>query len=155
MFLIKFSVGVLCVITCVKIASIKASKIKSELKFYDSLVIACDSLIAGLSYSKATLKEILNVDYPSESFRVLIKNFLNEEKIEILENLTEDENLKVNSFLYSLGKSDAKTQKSTVLSYKNDFLRKREEMKKKYDKNYSLILKIGFSIGLMLFILVI
>lgn len=155
MFLIKFSVGVLCIVTCVKIASIKASKIKSELNFYDSLVIACDSLVAGLSYSKATLKEILNVDYPSESFRILIKDFLNEQPIEILESLTEDEKLKVNSFLSSLGKSDAKTQKSTVLSYKNDFLSKREEMKKKYDKNYSLILKIGFSIGLMLFILVI
>ncbi len=155
MFIIKLSLGVLSVFACYKIAKLKALKIKEIYLFWDSVCIACDLLVNDLTYKKSLIIKVLNVDYPSETFaKIMGRYFLGEEYV--MPNFLNNENkIKVQSFISSIGKSDSESQKNAILSYKSEFIKIKEESKVQYIKNYGLTIKIGVLIGIMLFILVI
>ena len=155
MFALKLFLGISCVFACVKLSNLKAKNIKEELYYYSSVCISCDSLISGLSYSKQTVKELLNVDYPSETFVLTVRSYFDEKELVFPSFITTEEEITLNNYFNLLGKSNSTAQKTAILSYKDVFLKLQDEKKKKYDKSYSAIIKVGFSLGVMLFILVI
>jgi len=73
----------------------------------------------------------------------------------VLPNFLSDENkIKVESFISSIGKSDSETQKNSIISYKYDFIKIKEESKIIFSKKYQITIKIGLLVGLMLFVMV-
>ena len=155
MFLIKLILGVFCIYTCVKISTIKCDKIKEEYLFWSSVCISCDSLVSNLSFKKSMVYDALNVDYPSFEYAKLISQYLKGDKLNFPKFLSAEDVLKLNTFLLEVGKSDSKTQKNAILSYKSDFSKNLEISRCNYKKNYGVTRKVGFSIGVMLMILVI
>lgn len=155
MFILKISIGALAVFLSFKIAKFKALKIKEVYYFWDSACIACDLLISDLSYKKSAIIDVLNVDYPSSTFAKVIGDYLLGCDYSLPKFLTDENKIKFDSFILSIGKSDSETQKNAIQSYKNDFLRIKEESKVEFNKKYGLTIKIGVLIGIMLFILVI
>ena len=67
----------------------------------------------------------------------------------------QEEKFNILSFFNELGKSDSNSQKLTLNFYKDYFLKVLTEKNNEYKKTYALTLKVGFSIGVMLFVLVI
>ncbi len=155
MFLVKIAVGICCVYACVRISSWKANKLKEDLLYYDSVVMSCDKILSGLSYSKSTICELLNVDYSSVEYAKTVRSYIKNENLYYPSFLSSEEVFTLNTYFSLLGKSDTKTQKNAILSHKNTFQKIQEDKKKQYDKNYYAIIKVGFSLGIMLFILVI
>ncbi len=155
MFIIKVIVGALSVYVSYKIAKSKALKVKEVYYFWDSACIACDLLISDLSYKKSEIVKVLNVDYPSYTFASVIGNYLLGKPYDLPEFLSEENKIKVDSFISSIGKSDSESQKNSIISYKNDFIKIKEESKGIFNKRYDLTIKIGVLIGVMLFVLVI
>lgn len=155
MFVLKLLLGTLSVYFSYKIAKQKAIKLKETYYFWDSVCIACDLLITDLSYKKRAVLTVLNVDYPSETFAKLLGSYLSGEDFSIPKFISDENKIKLNSFIFSIGKSDSNTQKELMLSYKNEFLKIKEESKLQFNKSYVLTIKIGVLIGIMLFILVI
>lgn len=154
MFILKILVGVLSLYASYKIAKIQAVKLKEVYYFWDSVCIACDMLINDLSYKKREVKAVLNVDYPSETFAYIMRDYLFGKEI-VLPNFLSDENkIKVESFILSIGKSDSETQKNSIISYKNEFIKIKEESKIIFSKKYQITIKIGLLVGLMLFVMV-
>ncbi len=155
MFALKILVGFLSVYCSYKLAKFKALKYKEVYYFWDSVCIACDLLISDLSYKKSAIKSVLNVDYPSETFAKLIGDYLLDNECNFPNFISAENTIKLNGFISSVGKSDSETQKKSILSYKNEFIKIKEESKIYFNKNYNLTVKIGVLIGIMLFILVI
>ena len=155
MFVLKIAVGICCVITCVKIAGRRAQNLKKEYDFWNSVCISCDFLISNFSYKKEEINKVLNVDYPSLEYAMLVASFIKNENFNFPPFVNNEEKIRLKSMFLELGKADAKTQKNAILSYKNDFILIRDLAKSNYDKNFNLILKVGFMFGVMLFVLVI
>ena len=155
MFIVKVIVGVLGIYASYKIAKLKALKVKEVYYFWDSACIACDLLISDLSYKKSEIINVLNVDYPSYKFANVMGDYLLGRPYNLPDFLTEENKIKINSFISSIGKSDSESQKNSIISYKNDFIKIKEESKANFNKRYALTIKIGVLIGIMLFVLVI
>ena len=155
MFLIKITVGVLCVYFCSKISANKANLLKERYLFWDSAVELCNLFLQELSYKKRPLKSTLSKNFISNDFNKVIENYLLEKEVVYPNYVSDIEIEKLNSFLSTLGKSDCETQKIAINSYKTDFENVTIQKRIEFKKAYSIILKVGFLLGVMLFIMVI
>ena len=155
MFLVKLSLGVACIYLCSKIAISKANTLKESYLFWESAVSLCNQLLMEFSYKKRPIKVASSIGYSSNDFKSVVNAFINGSEIEFPSYLSKLEILKVKSFLSELGKSDCNTQKMALNSYKSDFESVLVDKKLQYKKTYSVTLKVGFSVGVMMLIMVI
>ncbi len=155
MFIIKVLLGVSSVYFCSKIAMSKANSIKNRYLFWESASACCGLLLQEFSYKKRPVKALLKYNFSSSEFSVLLSNFINNHNLEFPPFINEMEENTLKSFFEEVGKSDSETQKLAINSYKTQFNSLAVEKKTEYKKSYSLTLKVGFSIGVMLFIMVI
>ena len=155
MFLVKIMLGVACVYFCSKIAVSKANLYKESYQYYQSCVECCNLLLIEFSYKKRPLKALLEYEFISSDFSDSIKNYINYQNYEFPKWLDEKETLRIKTFFEELGKSDIQTQKLAITSYKSEFESILIDKKNEYKKQYSLTLKVGFMVGVMLFIMVI
>lgn len=155
MFLIKLLIGVACVVVCLNISKQKVQNSKNYCDFYESLIITCDGLIQEVSYKKRPISYLLQLKFPSKDFEILLKNYVKNNEKSYPNYLTNDEIIKIDAFLSEIGKSDAESQKTLVNAYKSEFERIKKESLEKYKNIKNVSLKVGFSLGVMLFIMVI
>lgn len=155
MFLIKILVGVACVYLCCKIAVSKANSYKDAYLYYQSCVECCNLLLIEFSYKKRPLKSLLEYDFVSSDFSKSLNDYINYQNLEFPKWLDEKEVLRLKTFFDELGKSDVETQKLAINSNKIEFENVLIDKKSEYKKQYSLTLKVGFMVGVMLFIMVI
>lgn len=155
MFLIKILLGILCVHLCSKIAITKANAIKESYLFWESASTCCGLLLQEFSYKKRPIKSLIEYNYLSSDFLILLSSYVKNEELEFPSYINFQEEIRLKSFFEELGKSDSETQKLAINSYKTEFSSLSIEKKAEYKKQYSLTLKVGFSIGVMLFIMVI
>ncbi len=155
MFAVKIIVGIACVYCSVKISSNKANLLKNRYLFWDSLVEFCSLLLQELSYKKRPIKEVTSNEFISIDFSKTLNDYYLKNEITLPNYLSDIESEKVISFLSSIGKSDTESQKIAINTCKIDFENIATQRKLDYKKSYSVILKVGFSIGVMLFIMVI
>lgn len=154
MFVIKVLIGVLCAFSCCLISKRKADVYKEKVYYFNSLVLACEYLISDLMFKKRNLKEILSVSYPSNYFLETINDYFN--GVESYPDfLTDEEVVVISEFFSQLGKGDSNSQINALKLYKSEFSKIRDDKKNVFDKNYKVTIKVGFSIGIMLFVLVI
>lgn len=155
MFLVKIALGIACVYLTTKIAVSKANSFKESYLFYQSVLECCNLLLIEFSYKKRPLKALLEYEFISSDFCNSITNYINNQKFEFPTWLGEKDELKLKSFFQELGKSDVEAQKIAINSYKLEFENILIDKKSEYKKQYSLTLKVGFMVGVMLFIMVI
>lgn len=155
MFILKFCLGICLIFISTKIASLKAKNLKEKHLYFNSALIMCENLETELMYLKRPLKDALNIDYPSFYFAKTVKHVIDGEESFYPNFLTLDEIGKLDLLFSNLGKTDADSQIAYVSSSKMEFIKLSNEKREEYLKSYSTTLKIGFLIGLMLFILVI
>ena len=155
MFLIKILVGVACVYLCCKIAVSRANLYKDSYLYYESLLECCNLLLKEFSYKKRPLKALLDSDYISADFNNSIHSYVKNQNYEFPKWLDEKESSRLKNFFEELGKSDVETQKLAINSFKTEFESVLYDKKSEYKKQYTLTLKVGFMVGVMLFIMVI
>ena len=155
MFLIKLCLGVACVYLCSKIAVSKANSLKESYLFWESVVKLCNILLQEFSYKKRPIKIAVSTTYSSTDFKKLLNDYVSGNDITFPKYLTDAEAFKFKTFLYELGKSDSETQKLALNSYKTDFESIVIDKKLEYKKTNSVTLKVGFSVGFMMLIMVI
>lgn len=155
MFVVKVLIGVACVYFCCKISSNKAEGLKESYLFWDSAVDLCNYLLQELTYKKRPLEVLLDKKFISSDFKSVLDLYLTKNKFEFPPYITDIEKSKMISFLSALGKSDSESQKISINANKIDFESISLQKKLEFKKSYSIILKVGFSMGIMLFIMVI
>ena len=154
MFIVKLSIGVLCVILCLLVAKNRANYIKDKYYYFSSLVNSCELIKSDLIYKKRSIKEILSVDFQSLDFNQTIKSYFNSDEF-FPKYLNIEEKVLVKDYFKALGKGDTNSQLSIISSFKEEFLKIASDSKREFDKSYKVTIKVGFSIGIMLFVLVI
>lgn len=155
MFILKLGVGVACIYLCCKIAITKASVVKENYLFWESAVSLCNYLLQEFSYKKRPLLGFGDKNYTSSDFKILLNCFLNNKEVNYPKYLSDCEIVKLTTFFNEIGKSDSETQKIAINSYKNDFESILIDKKAEYKKTYSVTLKVGFSMGIMMLVMVI
>ncbi len=155
MFIVKLVVGILSVITCCKISLNKSNTAKNAYTFFESLRITCENLLCEFSYKKRPIKYALNKNYTSDDYVKFLSNFVKFNKREYPCYLSNDEIVKIDAFFNEIGKSDTDSQKTMILAYKNEFNSIASEKRKRFIKTNDVTMKVGFSVGVMLFIMVI
>lgn len=155
MFIIKIILGVSCVIICSKIAINRANLIKFKYLYFESALMLCNSMLCDIEYKKSSLSKNLSLKFSSYDFTQTVNYFIKNNQVLTPNYLLEEEKINVNAFFNELGKSDTNSQKLSLNFYKNYFLKLSNEKKLEYSKTYQITLKVGFSIGVMLFVLVI
>ena len=154
MFLIKVSLGVSLVVLCCCVAKNKANIVKEKVYYFNSLILACDFIKSDLLFKKRNLNEILSVNYPSYDFLQTVNDYFIG-KNTYPDYLTNEELVLIKEFFSMLGGSDANSQITALELFKTEFSKIRDDKKREYDKNYKVTLKVGFSIGIMLLVVVI
>ena len=157
MLLLKLVLGVSCILLFVKVA-ISKSKLKQEIySFYYELYLFCNNLYSEMVYSKKPIKEFFSKKYNNVILQGIIQDYLenNLQNSKYLDYLEGENKEKVITFFNLLGKSNSESQKNDILAYKNEFLKIYNEKQAEYKKFYSLYVKIAFSVGLIVMIVVI
>ena len=153
--LLKICLGALLIIICVKIGKIKANTVKNEYLFFYDFRSFIKEYEQNLSFSKKDVKSLITLNYTSNELNELLKSYLNGSELVLPNFLNSKEIADITAFFNNLGVSDTKTELLSVKNYYqifNDYVLLKNE---KYKKYYSVYLKIGFSVGIMLLIMVI
>ena len=151
----KFFLGVCIIIICTLIGKIKAQKYKNVYLYFSSIHSFCKNYLSNLSFSKKNLDCFLSNTYISSDFNSTLNTFIKNEEVFIPEYLTQKEKDDVITFFSGLGVKNSQAEEILVNSFIKTFLECEAEKNKLYKKYYSTYLKIGFSVGFMLFLLVI
>lgn len=158
MFVLKICIGALAIVVCVKIAKSKAYNLKIAYYFYKDLCVFCKDFEVNLTYKKASVKNLALNDYSTLEFNNLIQSYAdkcNVEDVEFPGFLNDKELLEVKSLFNIIGQSDTQSQLIAIRNYYKIFSDLTVDKKSAYNKYYSIFLKIGFSVGLMILIMVI
>ncbi len=153
--LLKVFIGALLIVICVKIGKIKADSIKNEYLFFYDLRSFVKEYEQNLSFTKKDVKSFITLSYTSTELNELLKSYLNGVELVLPNYLSVKETADITAFFNNLGVSDTKTELLSVKNYYqifNDYVLLKNE---KYKKYYSVYLKIGFSVGIMLLVMVI
>ncbi|MBO5713718.1 MAG: hypothetical protein J6R88_05950 [Clostridia bacterium] len=153
--MLNIFIGAGLIVVCSMLGKVKAQKLKNEYLFFSSLRSFCKSYETNLAYGKKDLTVFLNETYALTEFTEVLNNFILNSQIALPNYLNAKEVYDVTNFFNELGKSDSASQLITVKSYYNTFLDVEKVKNDEFKKHYSAYLKIGFSIGFMLFLVVI
>ncbi len=155
MFVIKLIFGFILIYFGVKIGKNRANRYKEEYLFWKSMLFICDKTYSELEFKKNSIDKILNVDYQSEDFQNLIKEFLKSTNVIAPYYVKSEELIYINEFFVSITKNDTNSLKSTLISLSKEFNKIVNEKEKTYRKYYNLSIKLGFFAGFSLLIMVI
>ena len=156
MLLFKLILGVSIITLLVKIAKNKCFEKKQVSDFYYSLYILCEDFYGEMMYKKTPLEKFLKNCRGSELLERVIQSYLeNNLNVSIFnKEFTSSEIDSIITFFSSLGDANTQSQKNSLLTYKELFLKRYKEKLELYNKSNSLYMKISFSIGLMAMVVV-
>ena len=128
-------------------------RVKRKAETASELIMFCDMLMLDIEFRNTPLTELLK----SFDFRYLdflkIENIKNKEYISLPFNSNENE--KLSSFLYQLGKTDIKGQLSIIKGFKeySDIIYKKYSSQ--YEKSSKLYVSFGFFGGVIISLMII
>ena len=156
MLLFKLILGVSIILLLVKMAKNKCQVKKQVSEFYYSLYIMCEDFYGEMLYKKTPLEKFLKNRRGNELLEQVIKHYLNNDLNREIFNkeFTSSEIDTILTFFSSLGDANTQSQKNSILTYKELFLRRYKEKLEVYNKSNTLYMKISFSIGLMAMVVV-
>ncbi len=154
--------GFVALIACTLIGYLYSVKYSNKKVFYQSFSFFNSRLLTEVSFSKKSLIALLNEkNNKNDFYAILNERFVNNnkvfDKIECLERLkylSLDEKSVVYDYISNVGGSD-KTSQMQYLQAMDKQLKERLDIAIKEDSKYkSLCIKMGFLIGLAIFIIV-
>ncbi len=156
MLLFKLILGVSVILLFLKIAKNKNESKKQVYELYYHLYILCEDFYNEMLYKKTPINDFLKKRNGNKLFNNIIDSYINNKLDKSLFNkdFTDSEIDAILTFFSSLYDANTESVKNTLLSYKNQFYKwyiERNEKAKKYAVLYT---KIGFSVGLMIMIVV-
>lgn len=112
----------------------------------------CDMLCLDLGYTVTPITQLLNKILLDERLKNL--SFISSENIksskQVNSCLSGNENTEISQFLYSLGKSDIKSQISLIQGFKEYINSAEAEYNALYNKNSKLYISFGFFGGVVI-----
>ena len=154
----KIFIGLILLCFCVFISYMLSEKYTLRKKFYNSFLTFCKRLKNEVTFSKETLLSILKKDLDKNDlfFKGLRKRFYNQDNIKVSFNfLSEDEIDYFKSFIENIGKTNAVQQYEFLSGTEKVIFEKLVVVQEEEKKYKSLYLKLGFLLGLLIFILII
>ena len=154
MFFLKLAIGVLAVATVTFAARQKCKKLYLEYAFFNALTEYLKAVKSSVGYKKAKISEITVDDEEFKGFLCDFSHSGNPSDLNVPDYLTEAEKLKISAVFSLIVSSDAITLREALNGYIDDFTDLAEEKRQNYVKRKPVYLKVGFSVGLMLLIMV-
>ncbi len=149
--------GILGLIISTYVGYIYSKKYIDRKKFYKDFFYFNKNLYNQVSFSQNSLIKVVKDKDDNSYFNTLLKEIIinNIEEIKLSDNFLKEDEEFFMEYVSNLGKSDYTTQKKYLSEIDNIILKKlteAEENENKYKKTY---LKLGFTIGLIILILLI
>ncbi len=133
-----------------------------KVSFYKNALLFSETLLVGIKFSKAPLKDILkqNIDKFSGEFRQLLHGFVmsleqGEQFNFDSKNFSEAELNSINLFFNKLGRSDVSGQEEVINNFSAEanvmFENAKDESKNKGQVNMKLVICLGIVIAIVFF----
>lgn len=130
-----------------------STRIKRKIEICNELIRFCDMLMLDIEFRNTPLTELI------ESFDFKYLEFLKIESIKNSGNISfpfsENENEKLSSYLYQLGKTDVKGQIKIIEGLKEYVKSLLKKYSARYEKNAKLYISLGFFGGAVLSLMII
>ncbi len=125
--------------------------------FYSDLLNFHTKLVKEVEFSKKTLIDIAKEYKDETDFDKLLKNkYLDKNDSQFkLKYLSDEEKIFVENYLKDIGKTESQVENGYLLGMSEEIKNKATEAKSLEDKYKKLYIKVGFLLGLMLFIVLI
>lgn len=141
---------IILVLSSTIIGVLYSNRIKKKALICDELLDFCDKLNLELNYTfnpVTSIIEDVNLQYLSlDNLRV---------NTPLKTSLKDEENKRIASYIYSLGKSDAYTQKDIVLALKEYLTSLKNNYLLLFSKKSKIYLSFGLSFGIVISLLLI
>ena len=155
MSLLRLFIGVILLVLCVLVFRRQALKLKQRVEYYSSLLYMLNHLISELEFLKRPIVDCVNLEYKSKYFaKTVYSIFFSESGAYFPSFLSEDEIFKLKNLFQSLGKSSSESQKIMLNSNICEFNKIYKELDDQFKKNYSVYIKVGFLMGIAVFVMV-
>ena len=110
------------------------------------LGLLCNALLCDISFRSTPVLPLLDALLSSDDYKSL--NFISNENIksrkEIQSPLKAEENTELSGFLYSLGKSDARSQELLIQSFREYIQKSENAYREKYQRDFRIYIAFGF-----------
>ena len=146
-------IGILCTIISTFLGYYFAEKYILRKKFYNDFYYFNKNLYNQISFNKKTIIDIIQEKKENSYFNNVLKSYFIEKNFLLNKHFTVDENEFVLEYLSNIGASDYNTQKKYITEIEGLIKEKKqlsEVEEKKYKKVY---IKLGFTIGVIIFII--
>lgn len=127
-----------------------SKRIKDRIKVCDEIINFCDSVMIDLNYTITPIKQIVK----KSSISFFDEGNI-EEKNRIDTILTRQENEEISKFLFSLGKTDLKSQIKLIESFKSRMIITKQKYKNQLDSKSKIYTSLGVCFGLVLALILI
>lgn len=144
--------GGIFLIVCVLIGYKCSEKYVLREKFYMDFAGFNDKLINEILYTQKTLSQVMGLIDADGEFYKVVKNYVVDKKFQNVGYLSEQENDAVRNYLTVIGKGDKISQTQLLKSEKVNIDEKKSKSEQEKGKYRSLYIKVGFMVGLIIFI---
>ena len=149
--MMKYAGMIILIISTTAAGAHLCDKSKKRIIICNELISFCNSLLIDLDYRVTPAKELVESALSSENIRHLnfisSENILNKKQINSL--LSENENNEISQFMYSLGKTDLKTQRKMIENFKELIKNSRNKYSEKHKRDSKLYLSFGMFFGIV------
>ena len=129
---------------------------KESSDFWDSFLTWHKKIKSEIAFSQSSLTEIFAIDDKTDAFLCAAKEYLsNNEVSDKLSFLSKEEKSFLEKYLTRLGTTDKDSQLDFLNSMENELNSFRNSAEMKHKKMRPLYVKLGFLLGLIVFILVV
>ena len=139
------------ILSCTAAGVHLCEKSKKRVVICKELISFCERLLIDLEYRATPAKELLSKALSGENVRHL--GFISSdnlfEKKEVESILSDEENVEISQFIFSLGKTDLTTQKMLVNNFKEYINNSLNEYSAKHRKDSKLYLSFGVFFGIV------
>ncbi|MBO5927354.1 MAG: hypothetical protein J6Q32_00685 [Clostridia bacterium] len=149
--------GIIAICLCTFIGYYLSGRWTDRKIFYSDFLSFHNTLLKEIEFSKKSLPEIAETLSNDKDFNKYVKNiYFNEQgKILKFKYLTADENKFLEDYFLKIGKSNSQVENGFLNSLTDEIINKSSQSAVNEVKYKKLYIKIGFLLGLMLFILLI
>lgn len=129
--------------------------LKESSDFWDSFLTWHKKIKSEIAFSQSSLAEIFAVDDKNDLFLCAAKEFVQNDAVGTLSFLSKEEKSFLQKYLSRLGTTDKDSQLDFLNSMENELNSFRNAAETKRKKIRPLFVKLGFLLGLIVFILVV
>jgi stage III sporulation protein AB len=149
---VKFA-GIVClIISTTSLGYHFSNDLKQKILVCRQLSVMCDLLLIDLGYTVTPIYQLLDKVLNDERLNKL--NFISFDNVKKYKNvescLAYSDNQELSNFLYSLGKSDVKSQINLITGFKEYINIREADYNTQYSKNSKLYLSFGFFGGVVI-----